>query len=171
MENQFMRCHCEPGSFNTLNRGIYNSCNTYFAHVYRKTIDQFENPKIGMNIWSNHIKSFGLGNYLGYDHPIGQKGFIPNADYYDYWYPNQMWRGSTSISNAIGQGEILATPIQLANVAAAIANRGHYFTPHFIKSIDNDVDLSKLIQMTFIEKLLIIIAVWSIVIFLFRKLK
>lgn len=136
--NQFMRCHCEPGSFNTLNRGIYNSCNTYFAHVYRKTIDQFENPKIGMNIWSNHIKSFGLGNYLGYDHPIGQKGFIPNADYYDYWYPNQMWRGSTSISNAIGQGEILATPIQLANVAAAIANRGHYFTPHFIKSIDND---------------------------------
>ena len=135
---QFMKCHCEVGTFSRLNSGIYNSCNTYFSNIYRNVIDSYETPQEGMDAWSRHIKSFGLGNYLGYDHPTGQKGFIPDAAYYNYWYPNQRWRGATSVSNAIGQGEVLATPIQLANMTAAIANRGSYVTPHFIKKIAND---------------------------------
>ncbi|MGB0260814.1 MAG: penicillin-binding protein 2 [Flavobacteriaceae bacterium] len=135
---QFMKCHCEVGTFSRLNSGIYNSCNTYFSNIYRKTIDSYETSQEGMDAWSRHIKSFGLGNYLGYDHPTGQKGFIPDAAYYNYWYPNQRWRAATSVSNAIGQGEVLATPIQLANMTAAIANRGSYVTPHFIKKISND---------------------------------
>ena len=134
----FMKCHCNYGTKNRLNSGIYNSCNTYFATIYRRTIDHFDDPKKGLNIWSNHIKSFGMGNYLGYDHPTGQKGFIPNSDYYDYWYPNQRWGATTSLSNSIGQGEVLTTPIQLANMVATIANRGYFYKPHFVKKIQKD---------------------------------
>ena len=134
----FMKCHCNYGTKNRLNSGIYNSCNTYFATIYRRTIDRFDDPKKGMNIWSNHIKSFGMGNYLGYDHPTGQKGFIPNSDYYDYWYPKQRWGATTSLSNSIGQGEVLTTPIQLANMVATIANRGYFYKPHFVKKIQKD---------------------------------
>ena len=63
----------------------------------------------------------GFGNYLGYDHPTGKPGFIPQSEYYNRWY-NNSWRAATTISNSIGQGEILATPIQLANFSAIIAN-------------------------------------------------
>lgn len=136
--NDFMKCHCSIGTRNRLNSGIYNSCNTYFATVYRKTIDGYDDPKKGMNVWSDHVKSFGMGNFLGYDHPTGQKGFIPNAAYYDYWYPNQRWAATTSISNAIGQGEVLTTPVQLANMTATIANRGYYYKPHFVKRFERD---------------------------------
>jgi penicillin-binding protein 2 len=89
-----------------------------------------------MNNWSTHVKSFGLGNYLGYDLPEGDKGLIPNGDYYSKMYKYR-WNASTNISNAIGQGEVLTTPIQLANVTAAIANRGYYYTPHVVKRIKN----------------------------------
>jgi penicillin-binding protein 2 len=82
------------------------------------------------------MKSFGLGNFLGYDLPIGKKGNIPDGAYYDKWYPDFNWGATTIISNAIGQGEVLVTPIQLANVTAAIANKGFYYTPHIIKNID-----------------------------------
>ena len=91
-----------------------------------------------MNKWNEHVKTFGLGNYLGYDHPLGQPGLIPDSNYYDRWYPNNRWRAVTTISNGIGQGEILTTPIQLGNIAATIANRGWYKTPHFVKTITND---------------------------------
>lgn len=90
-----------------------------------------------MNIWNGHLKSFGLGNYLGYDLPIGKKGFIPDADYYNYWYKKGGWKSATVVSNAIGQGELLTTPIQMANFTAAIANRGYFIQPHFLKSVSN----------------------------------
>ena len=133
--NQFMECKCPSGVQNNLNKGIHNSCNTYFSNVYRKIIDKNNDAADGINIWSEHLSSFGLGNYLGYDHPVGQAGYVPNANFYNLWYPNQKWRGATTVSNAIGQGEILMTPIQLANVAATIANRGFFYTPHFVKGI------------------------------------
>ncbi len=76
-----------------------------------------------------------MGNYLGYDLPIGKKGNVPNGSYYDKWYPDFRWGATTVISNAIGQGEVLVTPIQLANMTATIANRGYYYTPHIIKNI------------------------------------
>ncbi|NCG04129.1 MAG: penicillin-binding protein 2 [Bacteroidetes bacterium] len=136
--NQFMECKCKPGSKNNLDRGIHNSCNTYFSNVYRRIIDKDNNAPEGINTWHDHLRSFGLGNYLGYDHPVGQSGYVPNANFYNLWYPNQRWRGATTVSNAIGQGEILMTPIQLANVAATIANRGFYYTPHFVKGIQGD---------------------------------
>ena len=142
-KNRFMKCHNKVGTINDLNSAIYNSCNTYFATIYKKTIEKYSNPKIGIDNWKNHLKSFGLGNYLGYDHPTGQPGLIPGSEYYDMWYTNNSWRAATTISNGIGQGEILTTPIQLANMTAAIANRGWYITPHFVKKISNDSILKK----------------------------
>lgn len=134
--NRFMGCHC--GIYNTpvkLKRAISRSCNSYFATLYRKTIDNHKTARIGMDAWSKHVKSFGLGNFLGYDLPVGQKGLVPNSKLYDRMYPNFRWGATTSISNSIGQGEVLTTPIQLANATAAIANRGYFYRPHIIKKI------------------------------------
>ena len=130
---RFMKCH--DSGLSKLNNGIYNSCNTYFCSVYRNTIDKFKNSSKGVDVWSNHVKSFGLGNYMGTDLPIGKKGNIPTSKTYERLYPNGGWRGSTIISNGIGQGEILTTPLQLANMMAVVANKGYYFTPHIVKKI------------------------------------
>ncbi|MFL9843070.1 penicillin-binding protein 2 [Flavobacterium rhizosphaerae] len=129
----FMKCH-DSGA-NNLNSGIYKSCNTYFGNTFRLTIDKYPKPAFGVDAWSGHLKSFGLGNFLGYDLPPGRKGLIPTTEYYQRWYPNGGWRSSTIISNSIGQGEILMTPIQLANMMATVANHGYYYTPHIIKNI------------------------------------
>ena len=136
-EKRKMDCHCGGGYRNIYN-AISLSCNSYFADIYRKTIDSKNYTKPNFDKWSNHIKSFGLGNYLNNDLPIGKKGVVPDSEYYDRWYPDFRWGATTTLSNSIGQGEILTTPIQLANMTAAIANKGHYFTPHIIKNIDGD---------------------------------
>jgi penicillin-binding protein 2 len=128
-------CHCGGGA-RDLNTGIYKSCNAYFAHTFRKIIDHYDTTDEGMDVWEKHIKSFGLGSFLGYDLPTGRKGLVPNVEFYDKWYSDNRWGSSTIISLSIGQGEVLATPVQLANMTAAIANRGHYFTPHLLKKIE-----------------------------------
>lgn len=128
-------CHCGGGSRSMVD-GIYKSCNAYFASTFRKIYEKYETTDEGMDAWEKHMKSFGLGEYLGYDLPFGQKGRIPTKEYYDKWYGDDRWSSSYIISNAIGQGEILATPVQLANMTAAIANRGFYYTPHVLKSIE-----------------------------------
>ena len=133
-----MKCHC-GGGYRNLNTGISNSCNSYFAMAFRKTIGKYENATKAMDVWSTHIQSFGLGNFLGNDLSVGKKGNVPDGSYYDKWYPDFRWGSTTILSNAIGQGEILVTPIQLANMTAAIANRGFYYTPHIIKSIEGEV--------------------------------
>jgi penicillin-binding protein 2 len=130
-------CHCGGGTRN-LNSGIYLSCNAYFAGAFRKIYDQFPTSAEGMDVWEKHMKSFGLGTFLGYDLPTGRPGRIPNKEYYNRIYGDNRWSSSTIISNSIGQGEVEVTPIQLANMTAAIANRGHYFTPHVLKKIGGD---------------------------------
>ncbi|TXE06145.1 penicillin-binding protein 2 [Seonamhaeicola algicola] len=135
--NRFMKCHCYSGRRNDLISGIQESCNAYFATTYRKILDKNNNASEGIDRWSNHAKSFGLGNFLNNDLYVGQKGRIPDRDYYKYIYPKTFYSTYT-ISNAIGQGEVATTPIQLANMAAAIANRGYYYTPHIIKSIKGE---------------------------------
>lgn len=127
-------CHC-GGGLRDMNSGIYNSCNAYFAHTFRKIYEKYPTTDEGMDVWENHMKSFGLGSYLGTDMPTGRPGRIPSKEYYDKWYGDNRWSSSFIISNSIGQGEVAATPIQLANMTAAIANRGHYYTPHLIKKI------------------------------------
>ncbi len=126
-----------------MNDGIAQSCNAYFVNIYRKIVDKYDDAGDAMNIWAKHAKSFGLGNFLGYDLPVGRKGRIPDGDYYDRAYGNNRWGSTYIVSNAIGQGEVEATPIQLANMAAAIGNRGYYYTPHIIKEIEGDTIPSK----------------------------
>lgn len=136
--HEFMRCHCDIyGKPLSLKTAISRSCNSYFSNTYKRIVEKDNNPKEGMNNWNKHVTSFGLGNYLGYDLPSGQKGLIPDGEYYDRRY-RYAWNASTNISNAIGQGEVLTTPIQLANFTAAIANRGFFYTPHIVKKIDNE---------------------------------
>ncbi|WP_299136921.1 penicillin-binding protein 2 [uncultured Tenacibaculum sp.] len=136
-KNEFMGCHCRiVGRPIRLKTAIAKSCNSYFCTAYRKIIDKAENSKIGLDNWNKHVKSFGLGNYLGYDLPTGQKGRIPNSKLYDARNKFR-WGATTTISNAIGQGEVETTPMQLANMTAAIANKGYFYTPHIVKKINS----------------------------------
>ncbi|MFV5691113.1 penicillin-binding protein 2 [Flavobacterium sp. LT1R49] len=131
---RFMKCH--GFGPHQLHNGIYNSCNTYFASAYMLTINKYAKPAQAVDVWSNHVKSFGLGQFMGYDLPTGKKGNIPDSKTYKKIYPNGGWRSTTIVSNAIGQGEVLMTPIQLANMMATVANEGYYYTPHIIKQIE-----------------------------------
>lgn len=117
--------------------GIARSCNTYFCTVYKRVMDSYPTPQDGIDAWRSDLMSFGLGDYLGYDLPTGRRGNIPTSAYYNkiHKYPEHRWSSLATISNAIGQGEVLLTPIQMANFTAAIANRGYYYTPHVIKNI------------------------------------
>lgn len=151
-KNAFMACHNKFGTISNLRKGIYNSCNTFFAKTYKMIIDKYDSPSLGLDNWSKHIKSFGLGDYLGYDLSIGKKGFIPESSYYNRFYGNNRWSASTTISNSIGQGEILTTPIQMANFASAIANRGFFYKPHFVKKINNQENISFEKNITSIDK-------------------
>lgn len=134
---RFMKCHCH-GGVQQLHRGIYESCNTYFASTYMKTINKYVRPADGVDVWSKHLRSFGLGEFMGYDLPTGRRGKAPTSKTYKRIYPNGGWRSTAIVSNAIGQGEVLMTPIQLANMMAAVANRGYYYTPHIIKKIEGE---------------------------------
>jgi penicillin-binding protein 2 len=128
-------CHSHSSPL-SMERGIAESCNAYFAQVYRKIIEGRKNSHEGMDAWNRHVTSFGLGGFLGIDLPVGRPGRVPDSDYYDKVYPSGNWYATTTISNSIGQGEVVATPIQLANMTAAIANRGYFYTPHIIKGKD-----------------------------------
>ncbi|TFG75878.1 MAG: penicillin-binding protein 2 [Flavobacteriales bacterium] len=128
-------CHCGGGNRN-LHSGIYKSCNAYFAGTFRKIYDKYETTDEAMDVWEKHVKSFGLGDFLHYDLPEGKRGRIPGKEYYDKWYGDNRWSSSYIISNSIGQGEVSVTPVQLANMTAAIANRGFYYTPHILKKVE-----------------------------------
>lgn len=130
-------CHSHASPL-SMNIGIAQSCNAYFVNIYRRVIDKYDKPSEGMEVWSNHVKSFGLGDYLGYDLKVGNKGRVPDSEFYNRWYGENRWSSTYNVSNAIGQGEVETTPIQLANMIAAISNRGFYYTPHIIKQIEGE---------------------------------
>jgi penicillin-binding protein 2 len=133
--NRKMGCHAHATPL-AMESGIAQSCNSYFAQVYRRIIEASKTPTQGLDTWNKHVTSFGLGNFLGNDLPVGQKGRVPDGAYYNMIYPNGGWYATATLSNAIGQGEVSTTPIQLANMTAAIANQGYFYTPHILKKID-----------------------------------
>jgi len=130
-------CHMHPSPLN-LPQAIQHSCNAYLCNVYRRILEdkKFESISDAFNNWRAHVISFGFGDKLNSDFTNELRGFIPAASYYDKYYGENGWKALTVISLAIGQGELLITPIQLANMSAAIANRGYYLIPHVIKEID-----------------------------------
>jgi penicillin-binding protein 2 len=131
-------CHCPYGTRNDLNRAIFESCNAYFGKTYLNILNKYPNSTIGVQKWSEHAKSFGLGNFLNNDLSVGTKGRIPDSIYYNREFGKNGLRSTYIISNSIGQGQVETTPIQLANMTAAIANRGFYYTPHIVKNIKSD---------------------------------
>ena len=121
---------------------IATSCNSYFCWgLYRMFGDErYGSPQQAITVWKDYMVQQGFGYRLGTDMPGEQRGLIPNAQFYDKIY-RESWNGLTVISISIGQGEILATPLQIANLGATIANRGYYVVPHIVKEIeDNELD-------------------------------
>ncbi len=137
-----MKCHYHgPGE--TLVGAITNSCNPYFYNVMKRVVntglseDSYEDTRLGLSSWTENVKSFGLGEPLGIDLPNEKTGLVPSVEYYDRAYNNRPWKYSNIYSIAIGEGENLVVPIQMANFAAIVANRGYYYIPHLVKSIGN----------------------------------
>ena len=130
-------CH-EHDSPVDLDLSIMTSCNAYYCYEFREFL---ENGKYGtvaesLDKWKEYVNSFGFGVKLGSDFPAERGGFIPSSEYFDRYYGKKRWTATAIISMAIGQGEILCTPLHLANLCATIANRGYYYIPHIVKDSD-----------------------------------
>lgn len=119
-------------------QAIQHSCNSYFCNEFRRILEnsKYETITDAYNSWRNDVLSFGFGQKLKSDFTNELRGFIPPSTYYDKYYGAHRWKALTIISLSIGQGEILTTPIQMANMTAAIANHGYYYTPHVVKKIE-----------------------------------
>ncbi len=134
-----VNCHGHPTAM-SMSDGVKYSCNPYFYQVMSRIVQQgksrsiFKDSKLGLAEWEPYVKSFGLGEPLNIDLAGDIPGFIPNVEFYDKIY-NGAWAFSTIYSISIGQGEVGVTPIQMANLACIMANRGYYYVPHLIKEI------------------------------------
>lgn len=129
-------CHHEGGF--SLTPSISHSCNAYYSHLFKNLLEmkKYGGVKNGYEVWRNHALSFGFGSRISPEFEEEKRGFIPDSEYYQKRvFKNAKWRALPIISLAIGQGEIQATPLQMANYTAILANRGHYFTPHVVREV------------------------------------
>ncbi|GAA3954859.1 penicillin-binding protein 2 [Pedobacter ginsengiterrae] len=141
--NHKVKCEHVDGNI-SMRRGIARSCNTYFCYVFQKLITKngMKNQRQTYQDWRDRVSKFGFGIKLDIDLPFEKKGYFYNADHYDKIY-GKRWGYTTVISQAIGQGEITATPLQIANAMAIIANRGYYIKPHLIKAMGDKMLVKK----------------------------
>lgn len=141
--NGGLKVGCHPhGSPLPLKPALQTSCNAYFCWGFKAMIDRkskYGSAANAFETWKNYLVELGYGYRLGVDIPGESRGFIPNAKFYNKIYGEDRWSANSIISVAIGQGEVLATPLQIANLGATIANRGWYFTPHIVKSVEDTV--------------------------------
>lgn len=139
-DRSIIDCH-GPHTNEDLRGAITNSCNPYFWGALRRMLNKgksnnpFDDTRIGLDEWHHHITSFGFGKPLGIDLPSEKGGLMPSPKYYDKAYRGRPWKFSNIYSIAIGEGENMVVPLQMANFAATVANRGFYYTPHLVKSI------------------------------------
>ncbi|MDE5848516.1 MAG: penicillin-binding protein 2 [Muribaculaceae bacterium] len=132
-------CHSH-GSPLPLKPAIATSCNAYFCWGLKNFIDKKgSTPAAQLEKWKNYMVEMGYGYRLGVDLPSESRGFIPNPDFYSKSFRGKNWSANSIISISIGQGEVLATPLQIANLASTIANRGWFITPHVVKEISDTV--------------------------------
>jgi len=142
-DRSLIDCHGDHTN-EDLRGAITNSCNPYFLGVLRKMLnkgvinDPYKDTRIGLAEWDKHIMSFGFGKPLGIDLPNEKNGLVPTPEMYDQAYHNRPWKFSNIYSIAIGEGENLVVPLQMANFVATIANRGYYYAPHIVKAIGKD---------------------------------
>ena len=141
--NHFVRCEHVDGPI-SLRRGLARSCNTYACYVFQKLMTQkkFKNKTAAYESWEAKVRKFGIGSKLDLDMPYERKGILFNAEEYTKRF-GKYWGYTTVISLAIGQGEMNATPLQMANIMAIIANRGYYIKPHLIKGIRDEQGIKK----------------------------
>ncbi len=128
-------CHSHKSPIN-MEESIMMSCNAYYCYVLKNILDNKKYPSVAdaLDAWHEYVESFGFGRKLGSDFPAELAGSIPTSKTYNKAYGRGRWNSTTVISLSIGQGEILATPMHLANLCATIANRGHYYIPHIVKA-------------------------------------
>ncbi len=139
------KCHAHPGIPNVA-AAIQYSCNSFYYNCMRNFVNQYDykRPGIGLDTLVAHLRDFGLGDRLGIENPSEVKGFIPDSKYYDKIYKKELggWRATYMLSLGIGQGELQVSTVQMANLAAVIANRGFYYRPHLIKKfLNTDLDI------------------------------
>lgn len=135
------KCHPHASPVSII-PAISTSCNAYFPYGLTNMLSnrkKYKNVNEAFEVWKNHMVSMGFGYPLGVDMPFEARGFIPNSEFYTKVHRTENWRAANIISIAIGQGEILTTPMQMANFAATVANRGYYYTPHIVKAIQDTV--------------------------------
>ena len=132
-------CHGH-GAISSVAAAIQYSCNSYYCQTFREMVNQYgyNFPEKGLDRFVEHLQAFGLGRKMGVDIANEIPGNIPNSAYYDRKYGKGIWRFSNCVSLGIGQGEMEITPLQMANLAAIIANRGYYYIPHFAKDLKGD---------------------------------
>jgi penicillin-binding protein 2 len=124
-----------------LKHAVVHSCNPYFYEVMRRMLsqhpdkDKFDNARLGMGWWTDRIERFGFGTDLGGNLPGTRSGLVPDSSYYDNIYGRRHWTFRTMYSISIGEGELLTTPLHMANLAAIVANRGWYIEPHLVRDI------------------------------------
>lgn len=138
-----MRCHAHPSPLD-LRFAVSTSCNAYFCYVFRDILDnpKYGSVKEGFDVWRKYVESFGFGRKLGSDFLGEGNGYVPDRAYYDRVYRGS-WNSLTVLSLSIGQGELGCTPLQMANLAAIIANRGYYYIPHIVKEIEGQDSLDR----------------------------
>jgi len=127
-----------PGHAANLRLAIAHSCNSFFCNTFRLTIDnpEYHSTRLGLMKWKEYVNAFGLGHRLGVDLPSEDGGNIPDTSAYDKDY-NRMWNSCTMVTMGIGQDKMNVTPLQMANAMCIVANKGYYYTPHFVRSIDD----------------------------------
>lgn len=139
----FVKCHSHASPLD-LEGGIENSCNSYFCQTFRRIIENpvYSSVTEAYEKWRSYLEEFGFGKKLGTEFSNELSGLIPSPEYYDRYYGRNGWKALNILSLAIGQGEIGTTPLQMANMTAAIANRGYYYTPHIVRGIGdgNQID-------------------------------
>lgn len=141
-------CH-EHRSPVDLRYAIATSCNAYFCYVFRNILEnkKFERAKDGFDVWRDYVLSFGFGRKLDSDFLGERSGYVPTREFYDKRY-RKSWNALTLLSLSIGQGELGCTPLQMANLAAIVANRGYYYIPHIVREIEGQDSL----DMRFYER-------------------
>jgi penicillin-binding protein 2 len=127
-----------PGHAANLRLAIAHSCNSFFCNTFRLTVDnpEYHGVRNGLMKWKEYVNAFGLGHRVGVDLPSEDRGNIPDTSAYDKDY-NRSWNSCTMVTMGIGQDKMNVTPLQMANAMCIVANKGYYYTPHFVKSIDD----------------------------------
>jgi penicillin-binding protein 2 len=138
--------HHNAGHASNLQLALANSCNSYFLQVFRMAIDnpKYHNAKLGYLKWKEYMNSFGLGRKLGIDLPSENRANIPDTAQYNKDFGGaKYWNSCFMLTLGIGQDRMTATPLQLANTMAFIANDGYYYTPHFVDSVEEEDEFDK----------------------------